>query len=117
MRGQSRWCVLMSTSLAAHASPPASAAVNQRQEKPRVRGVTEIRGPYYTPMGPRYLEDVLETMGRYVDALKFAGGSFTLLPSEALGQTSGAAPRHDGLVSTGGFIEYVVTQGNDAVSR
>ena len=37
--------------------------------------MTEIRGPYYTPMGPRYREDVLETMGAYVDALKFAGGS------------------------------------------
>ena len=48
--------------------------------KPRTRGVTEIRGPYYTPMGRRYLEDVLETMGRYVDTLKFAGGSFTLMP-------------------------------------
>src|SRR5262249_27990617 len=49
--------------------------VNERQPKPRTRGMTEIRGPYYSPMGPRYLQDVLETMGRYVDALKFAGGS------------------------------------------
>ena len=24
---------------------------NQRQGKPRQRGVTEIRGPYYTPLG------------------------------------------------------------------
>ena len=31
-------------------------------------------------MGKRYLEDVLETMGAYVDALKFAGGSFSLMP-------------------------------------
>ena len=30
--------------------------------------------------GQRYLEDVLETMGDYVDTLKFAGGSFTLMP-------------------------------------
>ena len=28
--------------------------INERQAKPRVRGVTEIRGPYYTPMGKRY---------------------------------------------------------------
>ena len=54
--------------------------VNSRPPKPRSRGITEIRGPYYTPMGPRYLEDVLETMGAYVDALKFAGGSFRLMP-------------------------------------
>ncbi len=48
--------------------------VNDRQAKPRSRGVTEIRGPYYTPMGKHYLQDVLQTMGKYVDALKFAGG-------------------------------------------
>ena len=39
-----------------------SLRVNARQPKPRTRGVTEIRGPYYTPMGKRYLADVLETM-------------------------------------------------------
>ena len=48
--------------------------MNEREGKPRTRGITEIRGPYYTPMGKRYLEDVLETMGDYVDSLKFAGG-------------------------------------------
>ena len=37
--------------------------INQRQSKPRTRGITEIRGPYYTPMGKRYLRDVLETTG------------------------------------------------------
>ena len=42
---------------------------NQRQPKPRSCGLTEIRGPYYSPMGKRYLEDVLETMGEYVDSL------------------------------------------------
>jgi phosphosulfolactate synthase (CoM biosynthesis protein A) len=88
---------------------------NQRMGKPRVRGITEIRGPYYTPMGPRYLEDILDTMGAYVDSLKFAGGSFTLLPRAALAQIIDLAHRHDVLVSTGGFIEYVVTQGKEAV--
>lgn len=52
--------------------------VNERAPKPRKCGVTEIRGPYYTPLGKRQLEDILETMGNYVDALKFAGGSFGL---------------------------------------
>ncbi len=55
--------------------------VNEREGKPRTRGITEISGPYYTPMGKRYLEDILETMGEYVDALKFADGSFTLMPN------------------------------------
>src|SRR5690349_24025027 len=46
--------------------------INERASKPRTGGLTEIRGPYYTPMGKRYLQDVLETMGGYVDSLKFA---------------------------------------------
>ena len=61
-----------------------SLRLNPRQTKPRSRGLTEIRGPYYTPMGKRYLADVLETMGVYVDALKFAGGSFALMPRPCL---------------------------------
>ena len=34
---------------------------NNRPPKPRTQGVTEIRGPYYSAMGKRYLQDVLET--------------------------------------------------------
>jgi hypothetical protein len=34
---------------------------NTRPAKPRKVGVTEIRGPYYSAMGKRYLKDVLET--------------------------------------------------------
>ena len=58
--------------------------VNEREGKPRKRGLTEIRGPYYSVVGPRYLEDLFETMGGYVDSLKFAGGSFTLMPERAV---------------------------------
>jgi phosphosulfolactate synthase (CoM biosynthesis protein A) len=89
--------------------------MNERPTKPRAQGITEIRGPYYTPMGKRYLEDVLETMGEYVDALKFAGGAFTLMPRSALRELIELVHRYDALVSTGGFIEYVLTQGRDAV--
>jgi phosphosulfolactate synthase (CoM biosynthesis protein A) len=88
---------------------------NQREGKPRSRGITEIRGPYYSVMGRRYLEDVLETMGAYVDALKFAGGSFSILPTVAVRGLIDLCHEHDVLVSTGGFIEYVLTQGDDAV--
>ena len=91
--------------------------VNDRPPKPRTRGVTEIRGPYYTLMGKRYLEDILETMGDYVDALKFAAGSFTLMPRQAVRDLIETAHRHDVLVSTGGFIEYVLTQGAPAVEQ
>jgi phosphosulfolactate synthase (CoM biosynthesis protein A) len=91
--------------------------MNQREEKPRSRGITEIRGPYYTPMGVRYLQDVLETMGAYVDSLKFAGGSFTLMPRKALVDLIELCHAHKASVSTGGFIEHVLTQGAEAVDR
>jgi phosphosulfolactate synthase (CoM biosynthesis protein A) len=71
---------------------------NERPPKPRARGVTEIRGPYYSVMGPRYLKDVLDTMGEHVDALKFAGGSFTLMPEPALREIIEIAHEHDVLV-------------------
>lgn len=90
--------------------------VNERETKPRNRGVTEIRGPYYTPMGKRYLEDVLETMGAYVDVLKFAGGSFSLMPRKAVQELLDLCHRYDVMVSTGGFIEHVLTQGPEAVN-
>ncbi|QSO46660.1 phosphosulfolactate synthase [Alicyclobacillus mengziensis] len=88
---------------------------NRRQPKPRDRGVTEIRGPYYSVMGKRYLSDVLETMGEYADILKFAGGSFTLIPEQQLREILDLA-HHSGVkVSTGGFLEYVLSQGREAV--
>jgi phosphosulfolactate synthase (CoM biosynthesis protein A) len=90
---------------------------NQRPGKPRKTGITEIRGPYYTVMGKNYLEDVLSTMGPYVDSLKFAGGSFSLMSDKALKELIETAHKYDVLVSTGGFIEYVLTQGPDAVDK
>lgn len=91
--------------------------LNEREAKPRTRGITEIRGPYYTPMGKRYLEDVLETMGNYVDSLKFAGGSFSLMPRKAVKEITGLCHSHNVLVSTGGFIEHVLAREPGAVPR
>src|SRR5512143_1969035 len=91
--------------------------VNERQPKPRARGVTEIRGPYYTPMGKHYLQDVLETMGAYIDVLKFAGGSFSLMPRQVVKGLCDLCHAHDVRVSTGGFIEHVLTQGPEAVNQ
>jgi len=59
----------------------------------------------------------LETMGAYVDSLKFAGGSFSLMPRTALQELLELCHQHNVLVSTGGFIEYVLTQGPQAVDR
>lgn len=91
--------------------------LNPRPEKPRKDGLTEIRGPYYTPLGVNQLQDIFETMGQYVDALKFAGGAFSLMPRRALRQIIDLCHKHDVQVSTGGFIEHVLTQGSEAVNR
>jgi phosphosulfolactate synthase (CoM biosynthesis protein A) len=91
--------------------------INERQAKPRQRGVTEIRGPYYTPMGKHYLQDILETMGVYVDVLKFAGGSFSLMPRNVIRELLDLCHSYDVLVSTGGFIERVLTFGATAVEQ
>ncbi|KAI9804631.1 MAG: hypothetical protein M1833_006705 [Piccolia ochrophora] len=82
---------------------------NPRPPKPRERGVTEIRGPYYSVMGKRYLSDVLETMGFHADGLKFAGGSFTLFPEKELRELIDLAHKHELYVSTGGFMEHLLT--------
>src|SRR5438094_7422293 len=88
---------------------------NDRQAKPRTIGITEIRGPYYTPLGRRALEDVLETMGQWIDSLKFAGGSFALMPRRTLLEIIELCHRANVLVSTGGFIEHVLAHGPAAV--
>lgn len=91
--------------------------LNERDGKPRSRGLTEIRGPYYTPMGRRYLSDVLETMGNYVDVLKFAGGSFSLMPRQIVRELLDLCHSYDVMVSTGGFIEHVLAQGKETVDQ
>jgi phosphosulfolactate synthase (CoM biosynthesis protein A) len=91
--------------------------INERESKPRKRGLTEIRGPYYSVVGRRYLEDLFETMGASVDSLKFAGGSFTLMPERAVREIVDVCHKHDVLVSTGGFIERVLVQGAEAVRQ
>jgi phosphosulfolactate synthase (CoM biosynthesis protein A) len=89
--------------------------LNDRPEKPRDRGITEIRGPYYDPMGPRELRDILETVGRWVDIYKFSGGSFALMPEDAVRELIDVCHEHDVAVSTGGFIEHVLVADHDHV--
>jgi phosphosulfolactate synthase (CoM biosynthesis protein A) len=91
--------------------------LNEREKKPRKKGITEIRGPYYTVVGKRYLEDVFETMGEYVDALKFAGGSFSLMPRKVIKEMIDLCHKNNVMVSTGGFIENVLTRGPDMVDK
>ena len=91
--------------------------VNDRLDKPREKGITEMRGPYYDPMGPRELRDILETVGWYVDIYKFSGGSFALMPEDAVRELIDICHEHDVKVSTGGFIENVLVKDNDKVEE
>ena len=89
--------------------------LNARRPKPRTTGLTEIRGPYYTALGLNALDDLLDTMGDAIDALKFGGGSFAVMPRRFIQQLIERCHQHDVLVSTGGFIERVLTMGPEAV--
>jgi len=91
--------------------------MNEREPKPRKIGITEIRGPYYSVMGKRYLQDIMETMGDHVDSLKFSGGSFSIMPKTSVKELIKIAHDNDALVSTGGFMEYILTQGKQAVDQ
>jgi len=91
--------------------------LNQRQTKPRSRGLTEIRGPYYAAVGPNYVQDVLGTMGAYVDGFKYAGGAFALMPEDQVKAMNDLCHEHDVYVSTGGWMEHVLTHGPEAVDR
>jgi phosphosulfolactate synthase (CoM biosynthesis protein A) len=88
-----------------------------RSMKPRKTGLTEIRGPYYSAYGPRHLADVLETVGAWVDGVKYAGGSFALMPPQAVMAINKVAHDHDVYVSTGGWIENVLRFGPEAVTH
>lgn len=88
---------------------------NGRPSKPRDRGITEVRGPYYDPMGPRELRDLLETMGPYIDIYKFGGGSFALLEQEVLEELIEICHSNNVLVNTGGFIETVLLRDPDRI--
>lgn len=91
--------------------------LNSRETKPRTKGVTEIRGPYYSVMGTRYLTDILETMGKYVDGLKFAGGSFALMPRNEVKKMIDLAHKYDVYVSTGGWIEHILRHRPEDVEK
>ena len=92
--------------------------LNRREAKPRSRGLTEIRGPYYSVVGTRHLADVFETMGEYVDGVKFAGGSFALMPRSRVRELNDLTHKHKAYVSTGGWIEHVLARrGAEGVAR
>ena len=88
-----------------------------RPEKPRRSGITEVRGPYYSTYGTRHLADILDVAGQWVDGVKWAGGSFALLPREQVRAFSDLAHEHDAYISSGGWLETVLRYGPDAVDH
>lgn len=97
--------------------PFAFLPLNKRSLKPRVRGVTEIRGPYYSALGPRYLRDLLEAFGDWIDIFKFSGGSFAVISQRTVQELIEICHEHQVLVSTGGFIERVLAWDARAVGQ
>lgn len=85
--------------------------------KPRRSGLIEVRGPYYSSVTLGYLEDLLDDWGEYIDGYKFAGGSMRLLGAERVKKTIRLCHDHGVYVSTGGFVERVIVQGERAVDR
>lgn len=66
-----------------------------RPAKPRSFGITEIRAPYYNTFGTRHLQDVFDVAGQWVDGIKWAGGSFALVPPEQVRAFSDIAHEND----------------------
>jgi len=91
--------------------------INERPAKPRATGLTEVRGPYYSVIGKRLLKDVFDLMGHAVDTLKFSGGAFSIMPKDSVTELIELCHDNNVTVSTGGFMEYVLTQGPDAVQQ
>ncbi|KAL6282153.1 hypothetical protein ACE6H2_013082 [Prunus campanulata] len=85
-----------------------------RPEKPRSYGVTEMRGPHYTLLSQNVLQDIFESVGQFVDGLKFAGGSHSLMPKSFIKEVTDVAHKHDIYVSTGDWAENLLRKGPSA---
>uniref|UniRef100_A0A2P2KZM0 Uncharacterized protein LOC105107356 n=2 Tax=Rhizophora mucronata TaxID=61149 RepID=A0A2P2KZM0_RHIMU len=85
-----------------------------RPEKPRRFGVTEMRGPQYTLFSQNLLQDIFESMGPFVDGLKFSGGSHSLMPKSFIKDVIDMAHQHDVYVSTGDWAEHLLHKGPSA---
>lgn len=57
------------------------------------------------------MKEIFESMGQFVDGLKFSGGSHSLLPREFVKEVTEMAHRHDIYVSTGDWAEHLLRKG------
>ena len=62
----------------------------------------------------RAWQDVFETMGQFVDGLKFSGGSHSLMPKSFIKEVVDMAHKHDVYVSTGDWAEHLLHKGPTA---
>ncbi|KAI3957167.1 hypothetical protein MKW98_002794 [Papaver atlanticum] len=85
-----------------------------RPEKPRTYGVTEMRGPHYSFFTQNALQDILEYKGHFVDGLKFCGGSHSMMTKVFIKQITEMAHKHNVYVSTGDWAEHLLRQGPSA---
>ncbi|CAA6668760.1 unnamed protein product [Spirodela intermedia] len=87
-----------------------------RPEKPRMFGVTEVRGPFYSRSLTTHqaLQDILETTGQFVDGLKFTGGSYSLAARSSIREIINMAHQHNVYVSTGDWADHLLRRGPSA---
>ncbi|KAL7088782.1 hypothetical protein ACP275_13G148400 [Erythranthe tilingii] len=85
-----------------------------RPEKPRRFGVTEMRGPHFSLLSQNHLQDVFESMGQFVDGLKFARGSHSLIPKSCIKEVTEMAHKHNVYVSSGDWAEHLPRKGPSA---
>ncbi|XP_059661116.1 protein HEAT-STRESS-ASSOCIATED 32-like [Cornus florida] len=85
-----------------------------RPEKPRRFGVTEMRGPHYTLFSQNLIQDIFESMGQFVDGLKFTGGSHSLMQKDFVKDVTNMAHKHNIYVSTGDWAEHLLRKGPSA---
>lgn len=85
-----------------------------RPEKPRRYGVTEMRSPNYSFLTQNALQDIFESTGQFVDGLKFSGGSHSLMPKTFIKEVTNMAHKHDVYVSTGDWAEHFLRRGPSA---
>lgn len=88
---------------------PANKLPQKKGRGERINGLTEIRGSYYNPVTHTYLNELLSDWGEFVDGVKFAGGAFSLMPPDRLKSLIDMIHSHGCYVSTGGFIERVIS--------
>nr|GMD86358.1 protein HEAT-STRESS-ASSOCIATED 32 [Ipomoea batatas] len=82
-----------------------------RPEKPRSYGVTEMRSPHYSLFSRPLLQDIFESMGQFVDGLKFSGGSHSMMPKTYIREVIDMAHKHNVYVTSGDCAENLLRKG------